>query len=353
MASKQAIVLLLLGVIIVISLILSLGGLIPLSYYLYRSVDSTTSDRPSNILLPRHSLALLKTDPANTKAVKVTSNSSNVVSFYTGQCNAITYNQTILKPSYRPLNPIENSRLAFNYNYGDLPLYVAGGTSTLIVNITASNAPTNVTQCPLELFLFDSETSYDRSKRGKENAPITGFVNQSGCIPVGHKDKANTSVIVFSMVQPSSYYLLMIISKRVTINATLSGHVLEYSKDHYKLYKNCSLDSDRNNCSISTNNNECILAQADDYTVINVTAIGKTVLRTHRVGFIVGVAFLSIMALIAFIIVAAIIVKIIQSSSDTERLPLIPHQPENGDNDPQESANSQLRSQWRHQQDGR
>ncbi len=348
------IVLLVMAVIVCIG---SVVGLATLSVYLHRSLDdATTIENLENTTLPGDSLVSLRQegfDHTKTKTVELTSSSSSssdyTVTFYTGLCNTTTYTQLMLQPIYRPINPIEDSRLALNYKYGDNPLYVAGGNSTLTINMSASNASNDTSRCPLELFLFDSETIYYQSKRDKLNAPVTGFVNRSGCLPVGQGSETNISVTVFTMELPKSYYVMVVISKGVVMNATLSGHILIYSKDNYKLYQNCSLNRDRNNCSILISDSQplCILAQADEYTVINVTTIGtSSSLETYRIDFIVGVAFVSILLLIAFgIFVAMLIKKIKCLDSESERL-LPPTQPENGDN-PIESVDQIYKNQMK------
>ena len=69
-----------------------------------------------------------------------------------------------------------------NYEYGDTPLFAGGGNSTLVY-LTSAKCTHNLSNCPLELFLFTTEKHYTQFTNS--HLSESGFIQRSGCLPVG------------------------------------------------------------------------------------------------------------------------------------------------------------------------
>ena len=241
-------------------------------------------------------------DPSAVKSVDISTDAKKVnplsqvsVSFYTGACK-FHYESVFLSNVSRDLKATYDNRLAFNYNYGDKPLYVAGGDSILkYFSSASSDGPVGSNECPMELFLFDDQSKYQNFQQDSL-LPKAGFINRSGCLPVGSKlDEVKNSTIVFHLPKPGSYFVSISIKKGVWTRTNISGYAQEFSTTEFKPVKDCVLNENFNRCTISLHNHEswfhpvssenlCIWARSQYNVNVNVTTASDNCGKLMNIG---------------------------------------------------------------------
>ena len=323
--------------IIIVSSVLGLAVSIYLFVNPFSTSDSGGQSQPfkETIPLPDNNLPVLLKQggfsPKDTKYIDVAANfdkdSYNKIIFFKALCNATSYTQNLLDPVNRSLTPTADhptNRYPFNYHYGDVPVYSAGGNSSLVYNISASGladgsmhneqpaaARLHHSSCPLELFMFDSESNYTKFLQNK-TVNVTGFVNRSGCIPVGVGDNVLHNSTVFWLGQPNFYYIMASVVAGINISTNISGHVRAYSTDQHNQITKCDLETNnRNACRISISNSDraefshpvCIFAQAKSSSSLNVSAIDTHISGSTTISNIVAtVLFSSLLVLLVMFV---------------------------------------------------
>ena len=287
-------------------------------------------------------------DPASSSGVEISTNAAKTapltdlnVKLYQGHCQDTQYREVNLPNVSRDIQPLADSRLAFNYNYGDLPLYVAGGNSTVTYTISASNGPsssglTDDTDCSVELFLFDDQLKY--SKFVESNyLREEGYVNRSGCLPVGTKDEIKNSTTVFYLSKPNSYFVSISLKENIETLTNISAHALEFSDVKLESV-DCALNEFTNKCKITFDDKstgwfqlhsseplQCIWAESEAFVTINVTAVAngksKSVYTTTQRSSIAGLGVC--MVIVILLISSGVIYWLMSKNYQDEKKPLL------------------------------
>lgn len=259
--SSKRLICLSISLIIVVTISVAVTCIIifvPSSIFLFESHSTDGSSTQLDFPVPTRYPAILKQDgydPINIKSISVSNDDpddhsgSSVVAFYKGSCDTDRTTESNLPDKHRVLQPLGNKKVAFNYNYGYLPLYVAGEESKLTYHISAYNKPLDDTMpCPLELFLFNDESSFMKFMETTFQ-PEKGYIKRSGCLPVGNSTNELNSTVVFQLSDPSPYYVSVSIAKDVYITATINVHAIEYNITDMELLP-CELNYQTNHCII-------------------------------------------------------------------------------------------------------
>ena len=336
-----------LAVVFSILLVLCITGIVIFSLNLYRLQHFLRSHSPllSDVPVPSGYPVLLGGngyDPSTVKSVDISTDAKKAnplaqvsVSFYTGACK-FHYESVFLPNVFRDLKALYDNRLAFNYNYGDKPLYVAGEDSILkYFSSASSDGPVGSNECPMELFLFDDQSKYQNFQQDSL-LPEAGFINRSGCLPVGSKlDEVKNSTTVFHLPKPGSYFVSISIRKDVRTRTNISGHAQEFNTTEFKPVKDCVLNENFNQCTITLHNHEswfnpvssenlCIWARSQYNVNVNVTTASNNGGKLMNIGSKVGLVG-SIVLLLVVIISCFLLMRycIFREESIGERKPLL------------------------------
>ena len=190
------------------------------------------------------------------------------VSFYQEECSQVALDQTLLSPVQTTLLPPVYSRSPVNYLESDYPLYVSGGNSSLKYTVTASDTFNNEsTGCALQLYLYDSSSSFSVFKDGlSPAAPYGEYIARSECLPVGRSDEPKTSIAIFNLSNESLYYVGAAVYANVDVSINISGMVLEYDVSKLRADE-CSLSPIVKSCMIQISSqarNVCVLYKSDN-----------------------------------------------------------------------------------------
>ena len=171
------------------------------------------------------------------------------VQFY--KTSTLLTTRTVLPSISILLAPSMYVRDPLNYYQADIPLYVAGGDSTVAYVVTASS-PLTYDDCPLEIYLFDEQTEYDQFLNGlHREASLGNYLKRSGCLNVQKKNESLVQqTVVFRLSNQSAYFVAVAIEKGVEINCTVSANVVEYSVSSLAA-ENCSLSTDHLSCVLN------------------------------------------------------------------------------------------------------
>ena len=164
------------------------------------------------------------------------------------------------------LAPILYVRDPLNYYQADIPLYTVGGNSTIEYKVAAYSALA-YSECPLEIFLFDDETEYDRFKNGIYPDDSVGrYLKRSGCLRVGKENEpVSEQTVKFYLNNQSFYFVAVSIEKGLKVNCSISGSVLEYHVSDLTP-DDCSLSVNHLSCNL--NISEGIIATSSTITYI-------------------------------------------------------------------------------------
>ena len=329
-------------VVLIVFFLLGVSGLILSSTQLSKFTTKSSSSN-EEIPIPSDSNVLLKAggyDLSRTKRLEVSTNTNTDsytfinVTFYKGSCNLASYLR-ILPVVEKSIVPVADIRLPMNYEYGDTPLFAGGGNSTLVY-LTSAKRTHNLSNCPLELFLFTTEKSYTQfiNSHLSEN----GFIQRSGCLPVGRNGTAERSITLFNLTTPSSYYVAAYFEEGLDVIINVSGNIVQYSLHGFDLDKDCILNQNHNQCSLTlsdkniqtSNDKVCVLSQASEFVLINVTTISDVhneIFVQNLVGTAVsGVAILVTVAIVLFVVLVLVLKYMHQQHNehgDSECKPLL------------------------------
>ena len=327
-------------IVVLIAFFIGVGGVI---FSLTQLSKFTPKSNSSNeeISIPSGSNVLLKAggyDLSRTKRLEVSTNTNTDsytfinVTFYEGSCNLASYqhNLPVVKKS---IVPVADIRLAMNYEYGDTPLFAGGGNSTLVY-LTSAKRTHDLSNCPLELFLFTTEKSYTQFINSHlcEN----GFIQRSGCLPVGRNGTAERSITLFNLTTPSSYYVAAYLEEGLDVMINVSGNIVQYSLHGFDLDKDCILNQNHNKCSLTISDKNiqtskdkvCVLSQASELVLINVTTISDVHNEkiVHIATALSGVAIL--VGVILFVLFLILVLKYMRKQhtehGDSEKKLLLP-----------------------------
>ena len=285
------------------------------------------SPNQHDIPVPAGELVLLKEegfDLSTTAAIEVSARSNGMsplnVLLYKGSCDFKYQTVSTLPSVPRDLLPLDNVRLAFNYNYGDLPIYAAGKNSTLNYSISASykNAPAQSqrTGCALELFLFDDETKYNRFI---ENPFLQadGFVDHSGCLLELKRTNStnvikNTTTAVFTLKTANAYFVSIDTMSGLETHTNISASVFEFSDSGLDMV-NCALNEYVTKCKVSfddrnsrslfqlpacNSNPVCVWAKAESYALLSLSTPDRVIYSYTITGSVVGGVLLCVLCVI-------------------------------------------------------
>ena len=184
-----------------------------------------------------------------------------------------------LPPVSTYLAPILYVRDPLNYYQADIPLYTVGGDSTIEYKVIASSART-YSACPLEIFLFDDETEYDRFKNGLSPSDSTGhYLKRSGCLQVGKENEiVSEQTVKFYLNNQSFYFVAVSIENGLKVNCSISGSVVEYDVSDLTA-DDCSLSVTHLSCNLNISEGNIatpgmityILARSTDLSTITYT----------------------------------------------------------------------------------
>ena len=310
-------------IVVLIASFLGVGGVTGVIFFPTQLSKFITKSSSSNqeIPIPSGSNVLLKAggyDLSSTKRLEVSTNTNTDsytfinVTFYEGSCNLASYLHS-LPVVKKSIVPVADIRLAMNYEYGDTPLFAGGDNSTLVY-LTSAKRTHDLSNCPLELFLFTTEKSYTQFINSHlcEN----GFIQRSGCLPVGRNGTAELSTTLFNLTTPSSYYVAAYIEEGLDVIINVSGNIVQYSLHGFDLDKDCILNQNHNKCSLTisdkniqtSNDKVCVLSQASEFVLINVTTISEfhNEKIVHIATALSGVAIL--LAVMKFVVLFVILV---------------------------------------------
>ena len=326
-------------VVLIVFFLLGVSGLIFFSIQLSKFTPKSSSSN-EEIPIPSGSNVLLKAggyDLSSTKRLEVSTNTNTDsytfinVTFYEGSCNLASYqhNLPVVKKS---IVPVADIRLAMNYEYGDTPLFAGGGNSTLEY-LTSAKCTHDLSNCPLELFLFTTEKSYTQFINSHlcEN----GFIQRSGCLPVGRNGTAELSTTLFNLTTPSSYYVAAYIEEGLDVMINVSGNIVQYSLHGFDLDKDCILNQNHNKCSLTISDKNiqtskdkvCVLSQASELVLINVTTISDV--HNEKIVHIATALFGAILVgVILFVLFVVLVLKCMRKQhtecEDSEKKLLLP-----------------------------
>lgn len=300
-----------------VCVVLILTSLLALSSVFLNYAESVSGESLYRVPVPSQFPVNLFPDgfnPSNIKSIDITSNSdktvfdSTNVKLYRGPCNSHQYTMQLLPYVTRNIKPLGDSRLALNYNYGDWPIYVAGGDSNLVYNISASNGPNHHSDgsCAAELFVFKNQSNYFEFME-TTYLPEKGYIKRSGCLPVGSGDETENSTTVFHLPNPNSYFVSISLKKGIEVLVNISVDALEYNITSTSTLVDCALNEYVNKCTISfgsaklfhqpSSGTVCVWAQAEAYTMLNISSNLNNGNEFVYIAFIVG----SIVSIFLFI----------------------------------------------------
>ena len=330
------------GIFIVLLIVFFLLGVSGLIFFSIKLSKFTTKSSSSNeeIPIPSDSNVLLKAggyDLYSTKRLEVSTNTNTDsytfinVTFYKGSCNLASYLR-ILPVVEKSIVPVADIRLPMNYEYGDTPLFAGGGNSTLVY-LTSAKRTHNLSNCPLELFLFTTEKSYTQFINS--HLSESGFIQRSGCLPVGRNGTAERSITLFNLTTPSSYYVAAYFEEGLDVIINVSGNIVQYSLQGFDLDKDCILNQNHNECSLTlsdkniqtSNDKVCVLSQASEFVLINVTTIISDVHNEIFVLISVGTAVSGVVILVTVVLFVVLVLEYMHKQytkhGDSEKKPLL------------------------------
>ena len=306
-------------------------------YSLSRSNEEESLGLP---IPPLYPVTLLEDGfkPSSVKSIDITyadrSVDAAVVRFYEDRCSKSKYQNVLLPIVQLVLKPLWDHRVAFNYYYGDTPVYVAGEDSFITYSISAATdngiGPV-ASGCQIQLFVFDDQLKYFEFTESNF-IPERGFIDQSGCLPVGADGEVTNSTTIFHLANAGSYFVSAFVKKGIEIQADISVHAVEYNTTGLKVVP-CALDEYVKHCTISFSSFQsspdsvCVWAQSESFMSLNFSsnAINNTRLLIAAVAGGAG-AEIVLLALLMLVLVGIHLIRIRlkrQRSTGGENEPLL------------------------------
>lgn len=237
----------------------------------------------------------------------------------------IHYRTDILKNvTYSYTSPLFTaSRLAMNYNGGDLPLYSASNsTLTYIISIRSD---INFTQCPMEIYLFTDDKSYFNFVTVIQDTINLHSADSSQC-PLKVKETTQQYVFNYPLKPNTFYYVAMGALSGLSFNITLTGVITKFNLSGITPHM-CSFHLDSDLCSIAITNSSipysfkpvCIAIQCSEKRQFNVTLSTASV--TWNIGSVVSLSFFITVLTVSCAVSISVIVYIVwQHKKETRAL---------------------------------
>lgn len=140
----------------------------------------------------------------------------------------------------------ESSRVAYNYNDGNEPIYLQT-QSQLLYDVSVSAAIINSTECLGHLHIFDDYQHY----KDFLNKEISQSLNSSDCFDF---NSSLNFFWTFFITKGSPYYIAIEVAANITVSGTVTASTELYNTTVLESPSNCPglLNSTSPSCSIST-----------------------------------------------------------------------------------------------------
>ena len=255
-----------------------------------------------------------------TKSIEITlAEDVPPTSFFMAECSQVETTRIALpKKLASPITEDEfDTTVQLNYFRTDLPIYSAGPLQ-ISYNVTANSSvqysPTD--SCPLQLFLFDDNSTFQQAQVDSTVRP-SEYIDKSPCLlnaSLGSSYPNQTSQTIFPMEQedqPHFYFVLAYVRKGVRMTAEIEVNLTVY--DTSGLFPmSCPDDTFLNPCGFNVSNHTlnlsnkkiCLFAESVD----DVTPPYFTVSISSNVNIVASLVFLLSLAVLGNIVVVCVIV---------------------------------------------
>ena len=193
----------------------------------------------------------------------------------------------------------KNSTIAINYNFGDIPIYVAHH-GNLTYEVRAQNLSKS-SHCSLQFYLFNKHEYY---KNFKQNGVPLHAIATSGCLYAN--DTGRNFTFYFSL-DSSGFYFVGANLVNVEMNATVSGTLAEFntselSEEECSLHDKCTIPITTS--KIPSTSTVCVLVKLVevDYCKVKISEIRVQWNAGSVSSFSIMIGFLMIIFVSTFII---------------------------------------------------
>lgn len=219
-------------------------------------------------------------------------------SFFMAACDQVKQSSISLpkKPPTFIREDEFDTNLSLNYFGTDLPVYSAGHLQiSYRVSANSSVQYPSVDSCPLQLFLFDANSTYQQFQ---DNPTFTGYIQKSPCLLNASQvdyfvNQTSTTLFAVKQSQPGFYFVVVVIKKGVSMTAEIAVDLTVYETDNLSSIA-CSNDVFPVKCSFPVSNSSldfsdtkvCLYAKSlDDVTppYFTLTLSSTTNLKTFAI----------------------------------------------------------------------